>query len=62
MGSKTLAPKAQTFPQKAPNSHRSLRVGLKVVFFSFFVFYYGLGLGLGVMGLECRASDLELGV
>ena len=26
MGSQTFAPKAQTFPKKAPNSPRSLRV------------------------------------
>ena len=37
MGSQTLAPKAQTFPQKAPNSPESLRVGFK---------------GLGLKGLN----------
>ena len=29
MGSQTLAPKAQTFLQKAPNSRRSFKVGFR---------------------------------
>ena len=66
MESQTLAPKAQTLPRKAPNSPRSLRVGLIYRGLGFRVrsewwivpgFVWGLvGILGGVLNLRFRGS------